>query len=693
MFGRLIVFLFVMLFMVSMYGQAGAVTIGTGNGTYDFGTLGGADSGGAGFKIQGDKFKVSNAFEQGDDFYGALTSIYAGDANGLALGATSTLVIKAEGGTTNKHFTLKDMNFDVSPGAGNRDLDTFTITFKDSIGSTIAIHSLASNASIPPWGSGSMSLSAFPFTVPFPVAGYDYVAEITITWHFTTASNFCPGELNFNSITVANVSAIPLPTVTSNAASGITATGATLNGTVNANGNNTTVTFDYGTTTGYGSSATAAQSPVTGSSNTAVSASISGLTCGGATYHFRVKGVNGGGTANGSDLTFTTGACVPAVTGISPTNGPAAGGTSVVITGTSLTGATAVKFGATDATGYTVNSATQITATSPAGSVGTVDITVVTAGGTSATGASDQFTYVAAPTVTGISPSSGPATGGTSVVITGTNLTAATAVKFGSTNAASFSVNSATQITATSPAGSGTVDITVTTAGGTSATSVNDQFAYQDAPTVTSATYDASSGVLAVTGANMTTGDTIAVNKLTLTGEGGSTYLLTTSNVTASSATVFSVTLNGTDKAAVNQILNKNGTSSTGGTTFNLAAADDWDANFTSGDTLDATNPITVNNVAAPAITSATYDAATGALVVTGTGFLKHSGAVNDIVANRFTVTGEGGATYTLSDTSNVEITSGTSFTLSLSFTDWAAINLIINKNGTSSTSGTTYNL
>jgi hypothetical protein len=212
-------------------------------------------------------------------------------------------------------------------------------------------------------------------------------------------------------------------------------------------------------------------------------------------------------------------------------------------------------------------------------------------------------------------------------------------------------------------------------------------------PAITSATYDASTGVLSVTGTNMTPGDTISVNKLTLTGEGGSTYTLTSSNVTASGATAFSVTLNGTDQAAVSQILNKNGTASTGGTTFNLAAADDWDASVTTGDTSDASNGLTVSNVAVPTITSATYDASTGVIVVTGTGLSHLSGATNDIVANKFSFKGEGASTYTLTDTSNVEITSGTAFTLTLSATDRSGVNSIANKNGTSSTGATTYNL
>jgi hypothetical protein len=179
----------------------------------------------------------------------------------------------------------------------------------------------------------------------------------------------------------------------------------------------------------------------------------------------------------------------PTVTGISPTSGALAGGTSVAITGTGFTSATAVKFGGTPATSFTVNSATLITAISPAHSAGTVDVTVTIPGGTSAISINDQYTYSAAPTVTGISPTSGPAAGGTSVTITGTGFTGATAVKFGGTSATSFTVNSATSITAISPAKAtgGTVDVTVTTPGGTSATSVNDRFTYTGvAPTVTS---------------------------------------------------------------------------------------------------------------------------------------------------------------------------------------------------------------
>lgn len=108
------------------------------------------------------------------------------------------------------------------------------------------------------------------------------------------------------------LSTVQPPTVVTTAASSITATGATLNGTVNANGGSTTVTFDYGLTTGYGSTVTATQSPVTGNTVTPVSAPVTGLQPN-MLYHFRVVGVNSAGTSNGNDMTFTTVAAPPIV--------------------------------------------------------------------------------------------------------------------------------------------------------------------------------------------------------------------------------------------------------------------------------------------------------------------------------------------------------------------------------------------
>ncbi len=173
------------------------------------------------------------------------------------------------------------------------------------------------------------------------------------------------------------------------------------------------------------------------------------------------------------------------VTGISPASGSTSGGTAVVISGTNFTNASTVTFGATNATSFSVDSANSITAVSPAGTAGVVDIRVTAPGGTSAIVAADQYSYTSSITVTGISPSFGSVAGGSSVVITGTNLAGATAVTFGSIGATSFVINSATQITAVSPAGTaGVVDIRVTAPGGTSAIVAADQFTYYPIPTV-----------------------------------------------------------------------------------------------------------------------------------------------------------------------------------------------------------------
>ena len=83
------------------------------------------------------------------------------------------------------------------------------------------------------------------------------------------------------------------PTAVTGTASGETAYEATLNGTVNANGASTTVTFEYGTDTGYGITYTADQSPVSGSTDTAVSVTIYELSPN-TTYHYRVVAQNSG---------------------------------------------------------------------------------------------------------------------------------------------------------------------------------------------------------------------------------------------------------------------------------------------------------------------------------------------------------------------------------------------------------------
>lgn len=181
----------------------------------------------------------------------------------------------------------------------------------------------------------------------------------------------------------------------------------------------------------------------------------------------------------------------PRINSINPNRGPAAGGTNVIITGINFfdpeTGASwvsAVNFGNTPVA-FTVDSDTQITAASPPGTAGSsVNVTVVSPHGTG----SVRFNYEPAPvpTVTGLNPNSGPPSGGTTVTINGTNFTSTATVAFGANAATSVTFVSPTQLTAVSPAGTGTVNVRVTTSEGTSVITAANQFNYVSLePTVT----------------------------------------------------------------------------------------------------------------------------------------------------------------------------------------------------------------
>jgi uncharacterized repeat protein (TIGR03803 family) len=139
-------------------------------------------------------------------------------------------------------------------------------------------------------------------------------------------------------------------------------------------------------------------------------------------------------------------------------------GAQVSILGQGFDGTSVVKFSGVTAATRVVTGSTYISATIPTGALsGSV---TVTTGGTTLT---SSKTFKVTPTITGFTPPHGLP--GASVVITGTGLTQATAVKFGGVAAASFTVNSDSQITVTVPAAAKTGKIAVTTKGGT-ATSV-----------------------------------------------------------------------------------------------------------------------------------------------------------------------------------------------------------------------------
>jgi IPT/TIG domain len=200
----------------------------------------------------------------------------------------------------------------------------------------------------------------------------------------------------------------------------------------------------------------------------------------------------------------------PRLTGISASSGPTTGGTSITITGTGFSGVTAVSFGSTAAKSFTVSSSTLITAASPAAPAGAADVTVTNPGGTSATSAADQFTFIAPPTITGVSPNSGPLAGGTWVTVTGTDLSTTAKVSIGDTGTG-FNVLSNTSLNVYIPAGEApeTVNITVTTIGGTSARSSADQYTYLAPPPPPT-----------VTGVSPNTGTALGGTTVTITGTG-----------------------------------------------------------------------------------------------------------------------------------------------------------------------------
>ncbi len=179
-------------------------------------------------------------------------------------------------------------------------------------------------------------------------------------------------------------------------------------------------------------------------------------------------------------------AAVPVISSITPNEGPEAGGTVVTIAGTGFTGATGVTFDGTAGTELNVVSDTEITVTTPAGTAGPADVVVASPAGTSAPGIFSYLAVPVAPTITGLTPTEGPETGGTLVTVTGTGFTGATGVTFDGTAGSALDVVSDTEITVTTPAGTpGAAEVVVEHANGDSEPG---EFTYLAVPTITGLT-------------------------------------------------------------------------------------------------------------------------------------------------------------------------------------------------------------
>ena len=184
---------------------------------------------------------------------------------------------------------------------------------------------------------------------------------------------------------------------------------------------------------------------------TVLSATQLSATVAAGTTTGRITVAGSSGTTT-SATSFVVG-IAPSISSLAPAIGPE--GASVVIRGAGFTGASRVTFDGIAAT-FALNSATQITATVPVGATtGPVAVTTPVSTGQSAS----SFVVIQAPEIAAFTPGRGPA--GTVVTITGNNFTGTSQVTFGGV-VAPFTVNSATQITATAPAGVVTGPILVT---------------------------------------------------------------------------------------------------------------------------------------------------------------------------------------------------------------------------------------
>ena len=209
--------------------------------------------------------------------------------------------------------------------------------------------------------------------------------------------------------------------------------------------------------------------------------------------------VNGVQAPTNNGVFFTViGPNDPYVTDFSPATG-VPGSTVVTFNGVHFANSsfiTAVKFNGISASFGPVNSDSTFTATVPVGAT-TGPITVEKTGAVTFTNAA---LFYITPNITSFFPASGRA--GTNVVIHGTSFTGATAVKFGTMNAASYTVDANTQITAVAPNNVLTGAIRVEAPGGTNITSNN----FVVVPTVTSFTpaFGSVGNTVTINGANFT---------------------------------------------------------------------------------------------------------------------------------------------------------------------------------------------
>ncbi len=424
------------------------------------------------------------------------SAILFGITGSAAAAAPTITSFTPTSGPVGTQVTITGTNFVDVTGVTFKNVGAaFTVTSSTTVTATVPAGAMTGRISVATLGGTATSSTNFTVTIAgaptitsFTPGSGPVGTLVTITGtNFSCAPPASPCDVT--DVKFKNTSA----TFTINSSTSITATvpsGATTGSISLTNPNGTATSSTNFTVTAAGAPTITSFTPTSGLVGTSVTITgtnfigVTGVKFNGKAAPFAVNSVtqitatvptgattgpisvtNASGT--GTSSTDFTVIGVPTITSFSPTSGPV--GTIVTIRGTNFVGVTAVKFNNVAASTFSVTSPTQIMASVPSGATtGRISVTNPSGTGTSRT----NFTVTGGttPTISSFSPTSGKV--GTVVTITGTNLTGATGVKFGSASA-TFTVNSATQITTTVPAGATTGSISVTTPSGTGTSSTS----------------------------------------------------------------------------------------------------------------------------------------------------------------------------------------------------------------------------
>lgn len=282
-----VIYLVLALSSLTGLARAATVTVATGGGAIPSNTAPGCSAAGTWTALTGPTISEANAGEVG------VGNIVLSAPAGFVFDTASAVTIFLTGNATstrNINNLARNASYPVTS------MTSTTITFN--------VFEIGTRVNTLTWQGIRVRPTA---SAPLASGNITLAGSSSTITGLTTATNL--GTLT--EITSSPACTPTAPTVTTGAATAVTTAAATLNGTVSSNGASSTVVFDYGLDTTYGSTVTAAQSPLAANaSNAAVSASISGLTCGGTTYHYRARATNSQGTTNGAELTFTTSACI-----------------------------------------------------------------------------------------------------------------------------------------------------------------------------------------------------------------------------------------------------------------------------------------------------------------------------------------------------------------------------------------------